>query len=404
MFYFSYIIKCIYLNDNKKNSLSFLIKMKKNEIILHLSLVEDFGSVKIAKLIDYCSANGIELAQIYLFSRSDFQNIGFTLEKSMALVNGLQDRSLLDKELTLLDQEKMAYITIVDDSYPELLAQIYAPPVVLYWKGIDSTLLAARSLAVVGSRACNKYGRDIVQELLPPCIAQDITIVSGGALGIDTLAHQIALDNQGKTIVVLGSGLLKPYPWSNKKLFEHVVERNGMVISSFPLQAEALSGNFPARNRIIAGLSTTTLVIQAAEKSGALITAHYALEQGKNVAAVPGPLFDPLSVGCNNLIKQGAYLINNASDLLFLYDINYQESLSVPSVKKIKEKEVKKLSHTILTLQQQMIVECCKAASCTIDEIVQQTNFSADVIHAELFTLECLGIIQNDFLHWKAID
>ncbi|HTM05667.1 MAG TPA: DNA-processing protein DprA [Patescibacteria group bacterium] len=378
--------------------------MKTNEIILHLSLVKDFGSVKIAKLINYCSANGIELAQIYLFSRSDFQNVGFTLEKSIALVNGLQNQSLLDKELTLLDQENVEYITIVDENYPELLAQIYAPPVVVYWKGIDSALLSHRSLAVVGSRACNSYGKEVVQELLPPCIAQGITIVSGGALGIDTLAHQIAIDNQGKTIVVLGSGLLKPYPWSNKKLFEQVIERNGIIISSFPLQAEALSGNFPARNRIIAGLATTTLVVQAAEKSGALITAHYALEQGKNVAAVPGSLFDPLSVGCNNLIKQGAYLINNASDLLFLYDINYQESLSVPSAKKIKEKEVKKSSDIILTLQQQRIVECCKAASCTIDEIVEQTNFSADLIHAELFNLECLGIIQNDFLHWKTMN
>jgi DNA processing protein len=389
----------------KKPDYTFLNTMNKNKIILHLSLVKDLGPVSIARLINFCNIHSIELEQVYQFSCVDFQNIGFTLEKSIALMNGLQDHVLLDTELTLLDQENVHYITIADDNYPELLGQIYAPPAVLYWKGIDdSKLLSFKSLAVVGSRACSNYGKNVVQELLPPCIAQGITIVSGGALGIDTLAHQITVDHDGITIVVLGSGLLRPYPLSNKKLFEQIIARNGLVISSFPLQAEALPGNFPARNRIIAGLAKTTLVVQAAEKSGALITAHYALEQGKNVAAVPGSMFDVLSVGCNNLIKQGAYLINNARDLLFLFDINYQKPGLLPaeSVKKISKTKTKKVNIIPLTDAQEKIVACCRKVACTADEIMQYTNLSVDVINTELFTLECLGIIQNDFLYWKA--
>lgn len=373
--------------------------MNQNTILLHLSLINDLGPVSIAKLLGYCTKHNIPLDNIYTFKINDFNQVGFTFEKSQALVSELHQQELLDKELALLEKQSFSYTTIIDPTFPSLLAKIYAPPAVLYYQGNSNIIANRSSLAVVGSRACSSYGTQVLAQLLPSCIAQDLVIVSGGALGIDTLAHQITLDNGGKTVVVLGSGLLKPYPSTNRKLFEKVVEKGGLVISSFPLGTEAFPGNFPARNRIIAGLAPTTLVVQAAEKSGALITAHYALEQGRNVAAVPGSIFDALSVGCNNLIKQGAYLVENAIDLLHLYDITINKNQTqLPCIKTdTKSTDIR------LTDEQKQIVAFCKNYERTVDEIMAHVQLSSEQVSQELFNLECLGVIENNFLHWKSV-
>lgn len=373
--------------------------MNKNKIVLHLSLIDDVGPVSTAKLLDYCAMHNIDFRDLYCFKINDFKQAGFTVEKSQLLVNELQQYRLLDAELALIEKHNVQYTTIIDPEYPSLLAKIYAPPAVLYYQGDSNAIVNRSTLAVVGSRACSAYGANALVHLLPPCIAQDIAIVSGGALGIDTLAHQITVDHGGKTVVVLGSGLLKPYPVSNKKLFQKVVENSGLIMSAFPLQMEALPGNFPARNRIIAGLARTTLVVQAAEKSGALITAHYALEQGRNVAAVPGGIFDSLSAGCNNLIKQGAYLIENSIDLLQLYDITIHKD---KTEKKLLSGN-KKSAGIHLTDIQQQIVSFCKDSDRTIDEIIIHLKVSSEKVSQELFNLECIGVIENNFVYWKSV-
>ncbi|RTL07153.1 DNA-protecting protein DprA [Candidatus Dependentiae bacterium] len=373
--------------------------MDQNTIVLHLSLINDFGPVSIAKLVDYCIRHTIALDNIYAFTINDFKLVGFSAEKSQFLVNELKQHQVLDKELALLEKSRLHYTTIVDKTYPSLLAKIYAPPAVLYYQGDGNAMINQCALAVVGSRACNSYGGQVITQLLPACIAQGITIVSGGALGIDTLAHQITVDHGGKTVVVLGSGLLRQYPSTNRRLFEKVVEKGGSIVSCFSLEMEAFPGNFPARNRIIAGLAQTTLVVQAAEKSGALITASYALEQGRNVAAVPGNIFDPLSVGCNNLIKQGAYLVENPIDILQLYDITINKNqLQNPDLLvETKSADMR------LTDEQKQIIAFCKNNERTVDEIMAHVQLSSEKVSQELFNLECLGVIQNNFLHWKSV-
>ncbi len=211
-------------------------------------------------------------------------------------------------------------MTIFDDNYPELLKNIHLPPTILYCKGSlflkNEIDLNAHTISFVGPRDTNNYGIQAVRLLVPPVCQSGFSIISGGALGVDTAVHQSTLEVAGRTIVVIGSGLLKPYPAVNQKLFEKISNNNGLLISSFPLNAQAHPGNFPARNRIISGLSQAVVVVQASEKSGALITARYALEQSRTVFVVPGPITDALSLGSNKLIAQGAFVVTCPNDIM----------------------------------------------------------------------------------------
>ena len=200
-----------------------------------------------------------------------------------------------------------------DPDYPAALREIAAPPLLIYMKG----RLPQRTLrvAVVGSRTPTVYGRRTAAGLASGLAVREIEVVSGGARGVDTLAHRAALDVEGSTVAVLGSGLLRPYPEENAGLFERIAER-GALISEFGLEQEPLPVHFPRRNRLISGLSAAVVVVEAAKRSGSLITASTALEQGREVLAVPGPVSSAKSVGCNRLIQQGAKLIQNIEDIL----------------------------------------------------------------------------------------
>jgi len=243
------------------------------------------------------------IGDIHHCSVADLQQQGVSFSQAQAVVTGLADRSFLERELALIAQHRIGILTISDPEYPALLRAIYAPPPVLYYQGAKPTF--DKTLAFVGSRAGQQYARTVIGTLVPPLITAGCTIVSGGARGVDFYAHQTALDQAGSTVAVLGSGLLEPYPPTSKPLFTRIIESGSSLVSSFPLKTKPVAGNFPARNRIIAGLSQGCVVVAAADKSGALITARFALEQGREVFAVPGAIDDPLSVGCHRLIQQG---------------------------------------------------------------------------------------------------
>ena len=225
----------------------------------------------------------------------------------------------------------------------------------------------------------------------------------------------------GKTIAVLGSGLLNVYPISNKKLFQSIVDSGGAMVSSFPLTMEGMPGNFPARNRIITGLSHGCLVVQAAQKSGALISAHYAMEQGREVFAVPGPFDSELSAGCNGLIQNGAKLVMNSADILTEFgdrivlpdkkatehkamQLNLESfqgarfdssSKVAPCPPKLSAKEdVDKYSH--YSAQQKVIIAACKQP-LSFDDIITRTQLSSELVQAELFDLQLDGVISQDF-------
>ena len=382
--------------------------------ILHLTLIENIGPAIIQKILQN-KRSDISVSDLYLFSQTDWMHaFGFSESTAERLVKGLAHTKMLEEELALIEQYNIQCMTFLDESYPQLLKQIYLPPAVLYVQG-SLLSLHTRALAVVGARKADEYGHRIVNHLIPELVTADYTIVSGGALGIDAAAHHATIRTGGKTIAVLGSGLLVPYPLSNKKLFASIVEHGGALVSSFPLRMEALPGNFPARNRIVTGLSHGCLVVQAAQKSGALISANYALEQGREVFAIPGPIDSELSAGCNTLIQNGAKLVTCTADILQ----EFGDRVILPDTKVMQEKVMQmSLESAIIPLssmalategakkivdsytqysdtQKQIIVACKKPIS--FDDIIHTTQLTSELLQTELFNLQLDGIIKQDF-------
>ena len=228
-------------------------------------------------------------------------------------ISSFDPEKQLKKEKELMGLHGIDFLTIDDPDYPESLHHIFDPPLVLYIKG-HFLSYDKISLAVVGSRRPTLYGKSVAQDIAKKLAAKGLTIISGMARGIDTKAHRGALAGHGRTIAVLGSGLDRVYPPENKSLMD-AISVNGAVISEFPMGTEPYKQNFPLRNRIISGMTLGTLVIEAGAVSGALITARLALDQGREVFAVPGPINSWASKGTNGLIKQGAKLVEDEEDI-----------------------------------------------------------------------------------------
>lgn len=222
-----------------------------------------------------------------------------------------------DKLVSYCARQKISLCSIVDEDYPPLLKEIDSPPMFFYYRG--KLQPNAFRIGIVGSRRNTAYGENVALELGKELALAGLTVVSGAAKGIDTFAHRGALKT-GRTVAVLGCGINIIFPRENKKLFEEIAD-NGVVLSEFPPQLPPNSGTFPTRNRIIAGLSKGVIVVEADSRSGALITSNYAGEYGRDVFAVPGQVYAKMSLGCNELIRDGAILIKNAQDVLNEYNI-----------------------------------------------------------------------------------
>ncbi len=225
-----------------------------------------------------------------------------------------------EKELRAAEKAGIHVLTFRDEGYPELLKKIYDPPFVLYVRGELKRLPAA---AVVGTRKATPYGLRTAARLGGELARAGVAVVSGLARGIDTAAHRSAVEAGGVTWAALGTGLGRIYPGENVELAERIVEAGGALLSEFPLEKGPLSANFPRRNRVISGLSLATVVVEGGFESGALITARFAVEQGREVLAVPGPADSPVSRGPNFYIKSGAYLAENADDVIDCFPPEY---------------------------------------------------------------------------------
>jgi DNA processing protein len=289
----------------------------------------------------------------------------------------------VDKITERLDKEGVNIITIDDEQYPKLLKEIYDPPILFYYRG--TIVKEEFTLAVVGTRKITAYGQQVTQQIVKELAGNNITIVSGLALGVDTLAHNTAVDNGTRTIAVLGSGLDKQsiYPTSNRYLADKIVAHGGLVISEFPLGTPPLRYNFPQRNRIISGLSLGTLVIEAGEKSGALITARQALDQNREVFAVPGNIYSPVSIGPNLLIKQGAKTITNAGEILEALDLS--DITDYIDNKKILPD----------TAEETQVLANLTHEPVYIDELIRLTKLSAPIINSTLIIMEMKGMVRN---------
>ena len=359
---------------------------QKQKILLHLSLIAGIGPGKIEQLISGC---GLEVFNndFYSYSVKDFQGYGIPEKVAQIIINGLKDDTHLINELSLIEKYKVSWCTIIDDEYPSALKQIHLPPPILYYRG-NLFQNCDKNISFVGARKAHHYGKRVLQKLIPGLVNDGWTIVSGGAYGIDTFSHQETINNLGKTIVVLGSGLLQLYPDSNRKLFNKVVESGGAVISSYSLQTAPHPKHFPARNRIIAGLSRGTVVVQAAQKSGSLITAHYALDEGRVVFAVPGQIDDPLSKGCHELLQKGAKLVMQVSDILDEFSLVANRA---------------EIQTNILHDFNAPLVEACREAQ-SIDQLVEMMDLTEKELNDQLFQLQLEGKIDQSFTGlWEKI-
>jgi DNA processing protein len=371
-------------------------------VILHLSIIDGIGPATIAHLATHKPPD-MPWLELYRFSPTELAALmKLPTDKATRIVQGLEQVSLLERELTLASQHDIHWCTIFDDHYPPLLKQSYAPPSVLYWRGFPQALVYEKNLAIVGSRAANRYGEHAIQKLLPELIVQGWTIVSGGAIGADSIVHTETLRASGRTVAVLGSGLLKPYPARNNNLFEHIIQQGGTLVSCFPLTMSAMPGNFPARNRIIAGMSKGCLVIQAAVESGALITAHYALEQGKEVFAVPGPIDDPLSAGCHALLQQGAYLATCSTDIMQVFGLATLPSRLQQNIPSTTEADIFPLPvvprHQSTAPQEphHTIASFCRTPRST-DELGKLLGLDQQALYDVLYNLQLQGSIRQNF-------
>ena len=381
-----------------------MVTTQSSLFILHLSLIDGIGPGTINTII-MRKPDAITWDEIYSFSREKIARVfGLSSRISSIIHDGLCDTQMLKKEIAQAREHNIRIITVLDEQYPSLLKEINLPPAVLYVQGADLT--ESKALAVIGSRQADWYGKKVIAMLIPDLVRAGFTIVSGGALGADSMAHEATLAAGGNTIVVLGSGLLKLYPQTNEHLFNKILSAGGSLVSAFSLTTQARPGNFPARNRIIAGLSRGCIVVQAAEQSGARITAQYALEQGRDVFAVPGPLDNLLSVGCHALIQDGAKLAGNAHDILVEY--NQQPAQKKPAQENVKAKPAKqKIDQNYATPATDKtppddLVILCRTA-CSIDDLATQTNHSVSQLGQMLFDLQLEGKITQDFTgKWQA--
>jgi len=332
-------------------------------------LLKEFGSAENAWL-----ENSENISKLLNLNTNIFQRFS---EKKKNKIPGMQ--------FDLLEKYCVKVITVKDNLYPINLKEIYLPPPILYFKGniMDRD---NNSIAVVGSRKATYYGKIVTEKFSKNLASVGLTIVSGLARGVDTLAHKGALSIKGRTIAVLGCGIDNIYPPENRKLAKEI-EESGAILTEFPFFTLPEKQNFPRRNRIISGLSLGTLVVEAAERSGALITADFALEQGREVFAIPGNITSSLSKGTHNLIKQGAKLVNNYKDIL----------VEIPFIASQKSENVKITPNLSLLSKDDMKIFNLLSNNkpIQIDKITEISKLSANKVSTILLNLELKDLIKE---------
>ncbi len=364
--------------------------MESRDYLIALNMIEGLSTLNVRELLKYYKIP----SDIFKASAAELGRVsGINFKTARAIIT-FPSSKVLSQELNLIDKHKINIITIQDNAYPSILKQIHDPPIVLYVKGyyLETDKL---SLAVVGSRKSSEYGLKMARTISINLAKEGITIISGLARGIDTRAHQGALSAKGRTLAVLGSGLLKIYPPENELLYNKVIS-SGAVISEFPLNCPPYRYNFPRRNRIISGLSLGVVVVEARKKSGSLITANMALEQGRDVFAIPHRAGFFSSLGTNELIKQGAILIQSAQDII--------EELN-PEVKKYLQYVPKSATITqdihMATFEpqskktQESLYKLISLQPRTYQELVICFNGREEGLKDNLTALEVKGIIEQ---------
>ncbi len=322
--------------------------------------------------------------------KAKFEDLSELLGQNLALkFNQFRNEFNLEEELKKIEEKKITVLTREDKYFPKQLLQISDKPICLYVKGsiraydFDSPISKDYFFAIVGTRKPTSYGQQITRKFAKELSSSGFVIVSGLAIGVDSIAHQGALDELGRTIAFLGCGVDIVYPSTNKRLYEKIIENEGLIISEFPPGMTVLPGLFIARNRLISGLSRGVLVVEGAADSGALITARYAAEQGKEVFAPPSPITSEMSVAPNMLLKQGAKLVTAVEDIF--------EELNLKMAPIKKEKINKDLNK-----EEKAIFDILTIEPRAADELAINTEMKINLVLQVLSTLEVKGIIEKN--------
>jgi len=343
------------------------------------SRINGIGPINFSKILDYFKS----LKDAWAGNYADFISAGIKEALAKDIIT-FKNSANPDNELEICQKENVAVLLIIDQNYPEILKEIFGAPPILFCRG-NIDCLNSYCFAMVGARKNTFYGEEAIRKIMPDLINNSFTIVSGLALGIDSIAHQICLENGGTTIGVLGGGVDKSsvYPTYNRLLAEKIIDQGGCLISEYAPHTLPTKQSFPLRNRIISGLSHGALIVEAGESSGALITAKYALEQNREVFAVPGSIFNSKSQGTNNLIKQGAKLVSCADDILD--ELNIQK-ISVQTSLKINQE---------LTSEEQLILKTIPDQTIHVDKLSQICRIKISVLSSLLMTMELKGLIKD---------
>jgi len=352
--------------------------LEKNELKYWLAFnqISTVGPRRWQKLLDYFG----ELKNAWMAPRNELFKAGMEEKITDELIN---QRSKINPEAELEKLQKTSgqAVTILDETYPGLLKEIYSPPPLLYCLGrLD--LNGDFPLAVVGSRKISDYGKAVTEQIVNELAGSGLTIVSGMAIGVDAVAHQTALKAGGKTVAVLGSGINQIYPATNRNLARQIIESGGAIISEFPLGTPPYKSNFPQRNRIISGLSLGVLVTEATEDSGALITTKYALDQNREIFAVPGDIFRLSAGGPNKLIKLGAKAVTSADEILETLNLQQAKNFKAAQAVAPAAENEKKL----LVLMDSPI---------HVDNLARKSRLDISIINSTLAIMEMKGLIKN---------
>lgn len=338
---------------------------------LQLTLIPGIGGETQRKLL---AAFGLPAA---IFSAGRLAVRSVIGEKANLLFDFPNDEAV-EAGLRWAEQDNQHILTLADSAYPPALLEIADPPNVLYVRG-NPGLLKRRALAMVGSRNATAQGLQTAESFAQALANQGLSIISGLALGIDAAAHRGALAAGGTTVAVIGTGADRIYPARNQELTRDIAT-HGAIVSEFPLGTPPLAANFPRRNRIISGLALGVIVVEAARKSGSLITAHLAVEQGREVFAIPGSIHSPLARGCHQLIKQGAKLVETASDVL-------EELGAAPTAESPPE--------TTEAAPDDPLLAALGHDPCSLDELAERSGYDTEQLLAELLLLELAGLIST---------
>lgn len=359
--------------------------MDRTEAYLVMNLLPDVGPIRLKSLLNHfgspeavLTANRVDLVRV--------KGIGQEMAERFVDWENVVD---LEEEKRRMADHGVTALTWECESYPAALKEIHDPPFLLYMRGMIKPC-DARAIGVVGSRRTTHYGISNGKKLSFQLAAAGFTIISGLARGIDTIAHEAALAANGRTIAVLGSGVGNVYPPENKTLADEIA-KHGAVLSEFPVHYVPDKKSFPLRNRIVAGISQGLLVVEAPGRSGSLITANQALEQGRPVFAIPGPIDRPTSVGCNRLIQAGAKLVCDAKDVIeeFAYGLAPELDLDFSGTEAADQKLLN------LPENEQKVMRALGVDELTVDQLIERSGLSLPVVNGALLQLEIKGFLKQ---------